>query len=85
MKNIINKNIIILVLSIIILSIAGLYLYNNITDKYYYQGMTDANSLIYENIVNSLNEQGSIMFNVYDGNQTIPIKLIPYIEDESEK
>ena len=67
---------IIILISIILLS--GLfYAYNQVEEKAYQEGGSDAIILINQNILNSLNQNGYVSFSYVVGNETQIINLIP--------
>ena len=73
-----KKIITIICLSLIIISIAGVFAYNKVTEKSYKIGFQDATLLINNQLINNLKQNGFIIFN-FPINETnyIPIKLVP--------
>ena len=65
----------IIVLSLILIGIGGVYAYNEITEKFYNYGIQDAVLLMNQEILNSLNQQGYVPFVFQQDNQTYNIKL----------
>ena len=71
-----REHIIIMVLAIIILVGTGIYAYNYIQEKAYFQGVQDTELFFNEQIKNQLESQGYIVYN-YQVNETtiVPIQL----------
>ncbi len=70
-----KKTIVIIALSIIIISIVGIYAYNQIQEKAYQEGISNASLLINQQILNNLQQQGYINFIYSSNNETYNIKL----------
>ena len=80
-----NKTRIIIFLSLVILASAGVYAYNYLENKFYNVGFQDATTIINNQLINNLQQNGYIVYNFpyIKDNKTaiIPIKLVPEIKE----
>jgi len=78
-----KKTITIMVLSLLLVGITGVFAHNYITVNAYEQGFNDANIFINKQIQTNLENYGFITFNYpINENETILIKLIPYQDEK---
>ena len=77
-----KETITIVILSLILISIAGIYSYNVVTTKYYTEGYNRASFEIQYGIVSELSEKGFLIINYPYENQTVQIKLVPEQNDD---
>ncbi len=70
-----KKIITIMILSIVILLIGGVYAYNEITERAYNLGIQDAVILMNQQILNSLRQNGYVPFFYETDNETVELKL----------
>ena len=70
-----KKIITIVILSLIIIGISGVYAYNQIQEQAYNQGVKDVALLINQQMINSLNQNGYVPFLYTQDNQTYQLKL----------
>ena len=73
-----KQTITIIVLSIILIGIGGVYAYNEVTEKAYVQGVQDSILLMNQQILQNLQQNGYVPFVFNNGNQTQTINLVPY-------
>ena len=72
-----KKNLIIVALVLVILSIGGIYAYNQITMKFYNYGVQDTVTVINNQILNSLTQDGYMVFVFELNNETFRTELYP--------
>jgi hypothetical protein len=77
-----KKTIIILILTLIIIGGVAFVGYDSLKAKWYNQGANDALILINQQIINSLNRDGKLIINYPYENKTIPLTLIPQLENK---
>lgn len=76
------QTIVIIVLAMALLSIGGVYAYNQITEKAYQQGVSDAIILVNQQMIDALRQQNFIPY-IIPINETasMQIKLVPQYYD----
>ncbi len=73
-----KKIIIIIILSIVLIGITGVYAYTQLQEKAYQQGIQDAVLLVNQQILQSLQQNGYVPFGFTIGNETQTVNLVPY-------
>lgn len=73
-----KQTIVIILLSVILLGVVGVYAYQQIEKKAYNQGVQDAVLLVNSQIINSLTQQGYVPFVFPYQNETWQINLVQY-------